>query len=89
MKACNDFILRNIVGEYMLVPTGERMKSFNGTMMLNELAAFVWEKLQNPISRDDLLVALMDRYAVDEKTASADLDKLLAKLRDYGVIEDE
>lgn len=88
MKACNDFILRNIVGEYMLVPTGERMKSFNGTMMLNELAAFVWEKLQNPMSDKELLDAVLFEYDVDEVTASADLTALLEKLRESGVIED-
>ena len=28
---------------------------FNGTVLLNDVSAFVWEKLQNPVSRDDLL----------------------------------
>ncbi|MBR6476533.1 MAG: PqqD family protein [Lachnospiraceae bacterium] len=88
MKACNDFILRNIVGEYMLVPTGDRMKSFNGTMMLNELAAFVWEKLQNPTSDKELLDAVLFEYDVDEATASADLTVLLEKFQELGVIED-
>ena len=88
MKACNDFILRNIVGEYMLVPTGERMKSFNGTMMLNELAAFVWEKLQNPMSDKELLDAVLFEYDVDEATASADLTALLERFQELGVIDD-
>lgn len=88
MKACNDFILRNIVGEYMLVPTGDRMKSFNGTMMLNELAAFVWEKLQTPMSEKELLKAVLFEYDVDEATASADLVMLLEKFQELGVIED-
>ncbi|MBR4782073.1 MAG: PqqD family protein [Lachnospiraceae bacterium] len=88
MKACNDFILRNIVDEYMLVPTGDRMKSFNGTMMLNELAAFVWEKLQTPMSQKELLNAVLFEYDVDEATASADLAVLLEKFQELGVIED-
>ena len=88
MKACNDFILRNIVGEYMLVPTGDRMKSFNGTMMLNELAAFVWEKLQTSMSDQELLNAVLFEYDVDEATASSDLAVLLEKFRQFGVIED-
>ena len=72
----------------MLVPTGERMKSFNGTMMLNELAAFVWEKLQNPMSDKELLDAVLFEYDVDEATASADLTALLDKFQEFGVIED-
>lgn len=88
MKACNGFILRNIVGEYMLVPAGERMKSFNGTMMLNELAAFVWEQLQSPKSESDLLDAVLAEYDIDEETASADLATLLKKFQGLGIIED-
>ncbi|MCR5204663.1 MAG: PqqD family protein [Lachnospiraceae bacterium] len=88
MKACNGFILRNIVGEYMLVPTGERMKSFNGTMMLNELAAFVWEQLQSPKSESELLNAVLAEYDIDEETASADLMTLLKKFQGLGIIED-
>ena len=88
MKACNGFILRNIVCEYMLVPTGERMKSFNGTMMLNELAAFVWEQLQSPKSESDLLKAVLAEYDIDEETASADLATLLKKFQGLGIIED-
>ena len=87
MKACNDFILRNIVGEYMLVPTGERMKSFNGTMMLNELAAFVCEKLQNPMSDKELLDAVLFEYDVDEATAAADLDEILSRMIACALIE--
>ena len=88
MKACNGFILRNIAGEYMLVPVGERMISFSGIMMLNELAGFVWEQLQNPISQEELLKAILNEYDIDEATASSDLSELLKKFKDFGVIED-
>ena len=72
----------------MLIPVNDNVQ-FNGNLLMNEVSSFIWEKLQNPVSRDNLPIAITDRYTVDEKTASADLDKLLAKLRDYGVIEDE
>ena len=49
----------------------------------------VWEKLQNPMSKDDLLKAILDEYEVDKTTASADLDALLETLRRYGVIEED
>lgn len=89
MKAKSGFVLRHIMDDYMLMPTDDNINLFNGTLLMNEVSSFIWEKLQNPVSRDDLLAALMDQYATDEKTASADLDNLLAKLRNYGVIEDD
>ncbi|MBP5250408.1 MAG: PqqD family protein [Lachnospiraceae bacterium] len=87
MKARKNFILRNVAGEYMLVPTGDEIKSFNGTLMLNEQAAFVWEKLQSSISRKVLLDDILNEYDTDEKTAAQDLDDLLTRFLDLGIIE--
>ena len=37
--------------------------------------------------RDDLLTAVLNEYNVDESTASTDLDALLNKLAEMGVLE--
>ena len=87
MKAKQGFVLRNIVDEFILMPTGDNIGKFNGTVLLNEVSAFVWEKLQNPISRDDLLKAILDEFEVEKAVASADLDALLKKLKEFDVIE--
>ena len=89
MKAKPGFVLRNVVDEFILMPTGDNIGKFNGTVLLNEVSAFVWEKLQNPMSREDLLKAILDEFEVDRATASRDLDALLETLRSYGVIEDD
>ena len=89
MNAKPGFILRNVVDEYILMPTGDNIGKFNGTILLNAVSAFVWEKLQNPMSREDLLKAILDEFEVDKATASADLDALLQTLRGYGVIKDD
>ncbi len=88
MKAKQGFVLRNVVDEHILMPTGDNIAKFSGTVLLNDVSAFVWEKLQNPVSRDDLLRAILDEYEVEKAVASADLDALLATFREYGVIED-
>ena len=88
MKAKEGFILRNIVDEYILMPTGDNIGKFNGTVLLNEVSAFVWEKLQNPISREDLLKAILDEFEVEKAVAAADLDTLITTLKEFGVIED-
>ena len=71
------------------MPTGENIAAFNGALLLNSVSAYVWEKLQNPVSREDLLAAVTDKFEVDEETAAKDLDALLEKLKEFGVIEDE
>ncbi len=89
MKAKQGFILRNVVDEYILMPTGDNIGKFNGTVLLNDVSAFVWEKLQNSISKDDLLRAILDEFEVEKAVASADLDALLATFNEYGIIENE
>ena len=89
MKVKDGFILKNVVGDQIVMPTGENIAAFNGALLLNSVSAYVWEKLQNPVSREDLLAAVTDKFEVDEETAAKDLDALLEKLKGFGVIEDE
>ena len=89
MNAKSGFVLRNIVDEYILMPTGDNIGKFKGTLLLNEVSAFIWEKLQNPISRDDLLTAIVNEYEVSEEQAAVDLDALLSQLKEFGVIEND
>jgi len=89
MKAKQGFILRNVVDEYILMPVGDNIGKFNGTVLLNEVSAFVWEKLQKPISKEDLLQSVLDEFEVEKAVAMADLDALLATLKEYGVVEDD
>lgn len=87
MKAKEGFVLRNIVGEHILMPVGDNIGRFKGTILLNEVSAFIWEKLQNPVSREELLKAILEEFEVEESVAAADLDALLAKFEEYDVIE--
>ena len=87
MKTKPGFIMRNIAGEFVLMPINENIGKFNGTLLMNEVSAFIWEKMQSPISRDDLLKAVLAEYDVEEAVAAADLDSLLEKLNQMGVIE--
>ena len=89
MKAKQGFVLRHVVDEYILMPIGDNISKFNGTVVFNEVAAFVWDKLQNPVSRDDLVEAILNEFDVERDVAAADLDALLAKLREYGVIGED
>ena len=41
MKAVNGFVLRNVVDEYILMPKGDNIGKFNGTILMNEVSAFV------------------------------------------------
>ena len=88
MKIRDGFVLRNVVDEFIVMPTGENIAKFEGAVVLNEVSAFVFRQLENAVSRDDLLTAIVNEFDVDEVTAAADLDELLAQFGKMGLLED-
>ena len=70
------------------MPTGDNIAKFDGTIVLNEVSAFVFKQLENAVSRDDLLTAMLAEFDVDEQTAAKDLDKLLDRFRELNLLEE-
>lgn len=87
MKIKDGFVLRDVLDEHMVMPTGDTIATFEGAVVLNDVAAFIFKRLENPVSREDLLTAVLDAYDVDEATASADLDELLESFQNMGILQ--
>ena len=86
MKRNSDFMLRNIAGEVVLVPTGQATQQFNGLITLNEVAAFIWKNLDEAGTREQLVKMILDEFEVDQKTAEADVDGFINALKIFVII---
>ena len=64
MKASNQFILRTIADEHLLIPVGEAALSVKGLIALSESGVILYNKLKNGCTRADLVAALMAEYEV-------------------------
>lgn len=82
-----NLLLRKIVGEYILVPTGAVPDDQNGLFVLTEWGAFIWGLLEQGKESNQILHAILEEYEVDEPTAKQDLDEFLGKLKAMNVIE--
>lgn len=82
MKIIKEFILREIAGECILVPTGETTQEFNGLITLSDTARFIWENIERADSFEELVKMMLEEYEIDEETAKSDaynfIDQLLA-----------
>lgn len=87
MKIKDEFIVRNMLGDYMAIPTGDNIAKFDGSVILNEVSAFIIEQLKKPTSKEDVLEQILAEYEVSREQAAADLDSLIAKLDGYGMLE--
>jgi len=88
MKTKNGFRLRNVCGENIIVADGIDNIDFSRIISMNESAAFLWKNIQGEdFDADRMVSLLLDEYDTDEATARADVEALIAKWRDAGLIE--
>ena len=86
MKIKKELVKRDIAGDIILVPVGKTVYDSNGLFILNELGAFLWDRLEEAQSEDELLTAILNEYEVTEEVAAKDLRAFLDKLRDMGIL---
>ena len=87
MKITNGFILRKVPGMNLVMPTGKNVKEFNGSLMLNDTGAFIFERLQKGSTQEEIADALTQEYDVALDTVSADVQKTIESLLEAGVAE--
>ncbi|MBE7014106.1 MAG: PqqD family protein [Ruminococcaceae bacterium] len=86
MKIKDSFILSEIGGSYIVIPTGTETVDLNGMITLNETGNFMWNKLQNDITKDELIEDFLKEYDVEREVVSADIDEFVEKLKTIGAI---
>jgi len=81
-----DFIYRSIVNEAVLVPIHQDVADMECIYTLNDLGAFIWERLVHPISWDELLVSVQGEYEVDPAVLAADLENFFQEMTSIGAV---
>lgn len=88
MKITDEIIIREIAGECILVPTGEKAESFHGIISLSESGKYLVELLKKDVTEDELTDALLSEYETDRETASRDVREFLKKLKNIGIVSE-
>lgn len=81
------FISRRIGDEIILVPIRQHGAELHSIVRLNDVAAFIWERLNRTSSTKMLTAAIVEHYQIDEEQAAADLETLLHQLIEINAIE--
>ena len=87
MKISNEFVLREIEGDYIIVPTGKEALKFNGIITLNEVGLIIWELLQKETTFDEIVQTIMETYEVEEAEVQGDVREFLEKLITEGILK--
>ena len=87
MKISENYILREITGEYIVVPTGSAAMDFKGLITLNDTGVFLWKLLQeDDQTKESLLDALCEEYEAVREEAKADIEEFLQRIRSEGML---
>ncbi len=88
MKLKSGVITDDLNGEFIAVPSGNASRSFNGMIRNNVTANFLFERLMNDTTEENLVSDLLEKYDVSEKTAKSDVHDFLEKLRKTGLLDE-
>lgn len=68
-----DFALREIAGEYAIVPLGETQFFTNAMMTPNKTAAFLWQAFSEPSTEEDVVMRALERFDGEEADIRRDV----------------
>ena len=91
MKISKGFILRTIKGangeeSHVVITVGEASKKLNGMITLNDVAAFIWETIDDCESEDILVDKILDEFDIDRETAVEDARDFISQLLRCGML---
>ena len=86
MKLNKDFLLHNIGGESILVPTGNA--DFSGIVRGNKTLGAVLELLKEETTEEKIVEAIRIRFVAPDGAVEKDVKKALSELRKIGALDE-
>lgn len=87
MRVDKEFVLREIAGDYIIIPTGKTVLEFNGLITVNEVGVDIWKMLQEEVTFEDLVKGILAEYDVAEEVAREDIQEFLDTLISGGILK--
>ena len=87
MKISSNYVIREIAGDYIIVPIGQAIFDFQGLITDNEIGAFIWKLLQeNDLTLNEIETAIKDEYEVESSIVKKDVIDFLNQLIKYRIL---
>lgn len=89
MKVDKEFVLREIAGDYVIIPTGKTVLEFNGMLTVNEVGVEIWNMLQKEVTFEEIVQGILREYDGKEEIVREDVREFLDKLIAGGILAEE
>ena len=90
MKLKDGLLLRQVAGQYVIVPTGERVREVTGVHYLTPGAAWLWDQMEGKEFEEKDLVDLAEEHftEVARQKLEEDIHTLLKNMGDNNLLDD-
>ncbi len=84
-KTC--FEMKNIAGDFLLIPRGNSAIDYSAVLVLNETGAFLWREMRTPVTISDLVKKLVDKFSPSVEQAQTDVERFIDKMLENELID--
>lgn len=88
MRIKDGFVVREIMGQCVVVSTGEASETFSGMIKLNDTGKDVWEGVAAGKSEAEIAEQIENDYDVNKERAEASVKKFIDEMKEHGFIVD-
>lgn len=90
MKLKDGLILRNVAGQFVIIPTGNRVREITNTVYISASGAYLWDYMKNDFTKEELVNLILQHYiGVTREVADKDISSFLETLKNNNVLEPE
>ena len=82
MKLKEGFVLGNIAGEHVVLPSGDDLDLSTMTT-LNDTGKFIWDQLEKDTTIEKIVDAILGEYDISREEAEKHVTAFVEKLRKY------
>lgn len=89
MKIKEGFLVKKILDDYLVIPTGDNIVDFSVAVSLNESGAFLWQQLTEEKSQEELVDALLSEYDLSDRiVANDDVEEFVGLLKLHNFLDE-
>lgn len=88
MRLKDGVIFTQVADETIVVTVGEAAEAFRGMIKLNSTGAFIAQRMLQDTTKEELVAALRQEYAVDEETALKAVVSIVEKFASVELIKE-
>ncbi len=88
MPISNNFMLKSVAGEYMIIPTSNNNVNFSKIFNINETGAFIFNNLKEGKTQSEVLELMTKEYNAPKDVLEKDLIEFINELKKRGIYND-